>query len=158
VQEFLAIKTASGFLPLEAQDREAYDQLRFGVPIRVKATVARSKPRNRWFHACLNALFEQQETWPTRTLFRNAIKQALGLVIVYHVKGKDYYEYPSLAFDKMSESDFSEFCDRFVRLVCERIIPQMLDQEARLMLDLVNASKGERAQQMIEQSQRYGGR
>ena len=141
-QDFLAIKTANGLKPMEAQDAEAYDALPFGKPIRVKSTVARSNPRNRWFHACLGVLFEQQETWPTMTLFRNAIKRALGLVEVHTVKGVSYYEYPSLAFNKMEEADFIQFCDRFVKLVCTRIIPQMDEESARAMLDMLDGDAG----------------
>ena len=134
---------------MEAQDAEAYESLPFGKPIRIKATVARSNPRNRWFHACLGMLFGMQETWPTATLFRNAIKRALGLVEVHTVKGVDYYEYPSLAFNKMEEPDFIQFCDRFVKLVCERIIPQMDEQSARAMLDLLDADSGKQGQRRV---------
>jgi len=137
-----------GLKPYEAQDGEDYDRLEFGKPYRVVCTVPRSSPQNRWFHACLQALFKQQDTWPTFSLFRDAIKRALGLVIIHEVKGKQYFEYPSLAFDKMEQHDFSDLCDRFVQLVCTRIIPNMPESDARAMLDLLDGDTGKQGQRV----------
>ena len=140
--EFFAIKTSRGLIPMEPQDQAEYDALAFNKPIRVKATQARSNPRNRWFHASLAVLFDMQDTWPTPTLFRNAIKRALGLCDVHEVKGQTHYEYHSIAFNKMDEKDFVHFCDRFVKLVCTRIIPNLDEQDARRMLDVLDADSG----------------
>lgn len=135
-------------MPCEPQDSVTYDEMEFGVPYRIVGTRPRSAPRNRWFHANLNALFEMQETWPTRELFKQAIKRALGLVVIYEVKGREFYEYPSIAFDKMSEEDFKDLCDRFVKLVCERIIPGLPETNARQILDLLDGNSGKVGERM----------
>ena len=131
-------KTVGGFVPVEGD----FDSLPLGKDLRVKITVARSSPQNRWFHKVLQELFANQDTWPTFTLFRNAIKEALGVCEVYDVKGKRYVEYHSFAFHKMEQSDFNQFLDRFVRLVCERIIPQLDEQATWDMLRLLDADNG----------------
>jgi len=146
--EIYMMKTARGLQPYEAQDIEDFDRLEFNKVYKGVFTVPRSSPQNRWFHACLHLLFKQQDTWPTFTLFRDAIKRALGLVIVHDVKGKHYYEYPSLAFDKMDQADFSDLCNRFVKLVCERIIPNMPEQGARAMLDLLDGDTGKQGERV----------
>lgn len=140
--ELYMVKTARGLVPAEGQDAEAYEEMAFGVPYRIVGTRPRSGKRNRWFHACLNALFEMQDTWPTPTLFKQAIKRALGLCEVHEVKGQPFYEYPSIAFDKMGEEDFIAICDRFVKLVCERIVPNLDEAAARTILDLLDGDAG----------------
>lgn len=136
--EVIIRKTVGGFTPVEGD----FDSLPLGKDLRAKITVARSNPQNRWFHKVLQELFANQETWPTFTLFRNAIKEALGFVDVYEIKGKRYVEYHSFAFSKMEQADFNQFCDRFVKLVCERIIPQMSEQGAWDMMKLLDADSG----------------
>mgnify|MGYP003626818769 FL=1 len=140
--ELQALKTNTGFMPYEPQDLEEFEKMPYGKPIKLVCTVARSSPQNRWFHACLQTLFKQQDTWPTFTLFRNAVKRALGLCEVYEVKGKEFFEYPSIAFDKMPQDEFNVLVERFVDLVCTRIIPQMDDESARRMLNLLDADNG----------------
>lgn len=142
MEDFMAMRTSQGLVPMEAQDRESFEALPFGKPIRIKATQARSSPRNRWFHASLQLLFGMQDVWPTFTLFRNEVKKWLGLFDLYIVRETEHYEYHSIAFDKMDESDFIQICDRFVKLVCVKIIPNLDEQDARSMLNMLDADSG----------------
>jgi hypothetical protein len=138
--ELYMIKTARGLVPAEPQDVAAYEAMEFNVAYKVVATRPRSGKRNRWFHALLNNLFKMQDTWPTFTLFKQAVKRALGLFEVYEVDGSQYFEYPSVAFDKMSEEDFKSLCDRLVLLICERIVPNLTEAEARRIFDIMDGN------------------
>lgn len=140
--EFLVRKTISGLVPLENIDHEEFSRLPMGKDIRIKATIARSSPQNRWFHKCLAELFKMQELWPTPTLFRNAVKRGIGLFDLYIVNGKEEYEYHSIAFDKMDQADFNDVCNCFVKFVCERVLPHFSEKEVRQILNLLDADQG----------------
>ena len=147
--ELLLIKTQAGLIPYEPQDAYEFEKLPFGKPIRSKNTVARSNPQNRWFHSCLNILFTQQDTWPTPKLFKDKVKEALGLCDYYEVHGRTYCEVHSVAFDKISQEDMNAFIDRFVKLVCERIIPNMGEDDACRMLGVLDANSGKQGSRII---------
>ena len=146
--DFLARRTIGGLIPLEAIDHDEFERLPMGKDIRVKCTVARSSPQNRWFHKCLAELFKMQELWPTPTLFRNAVKRALGLFDLYIVNGKEEYEYHSIAFHKMKQSDFNDVCNRFVKFVCEKVLPHFSEREVREILNLLDGDQGKLGQRI----------
>jgi hypothetical protein len=132
-------KTVGGFVPVEGD----FDSLPLGKDLRVKITVARSNPQQRWFEKCVTELFknqiESQDAWPTRTMFRNRIKEALGFCKYHTIHGKQEIEYYSLAFDKLSQEDFNDFLERFVKLVAGRIIPLLSEDAAWAMFRLLDA-------------------
>ena len=140
--EFLAKRTLGGLIPIDAHNGILMEDLPMGKEIRVKCTVARSNPQSRWFEKCITEIFKHQDTWPTRNMFRNKIKEALGYFVEYEIKGKREIEYRSFAFDKMDQNTFNGVCDRFCKLVSERIIPHMSNEETWSMFRLLDADTG----------------
>lgn len=113
-------------------DKAAADLLakyRDGDMVRVKGM---NRPRNPRHHSLywvlLTTVWENQETFPTVDSLHDAIKIATGLYDTLTVSGREVIRLRSTDFASMKQDEFSEYYDRVVRLICERVIPGMSDE------------------------------
>lgn len=100
-----------------------------GDMVRVKGM---NRPRNPRHHSLywvlLTTVWENQETFPTVESLHRSIKLATGLYDTFKIGDREVIELRSTDFTSMKQDEFSEYYDRVVRLICERVIPGMSDE------------------------------
>lgn len=122
--EFFITRRLGHLVPANSQAEEAIKTLPADRWLKVKVTLPRNVKHHRKYFALLNAVFPHQTMWPTFNKFREKFEEALGFG-EYHVNGRGerYFEKESIAFAKMDQTEFQEFYERAVDLICTRIIP-----------------------------------
>jgi hypothetical protein len=131
---------------LEASDpisAETLAGIRDGEQIRCKIGRARNGKHHRLYWTLLKMVWEQQDTFPTVKNLHRAIKIATGLYTIVNVNGREVIDVQSTDFAAMKQDEFSQYYDRVVRLICERILPGLSDDEVkRQVLEIMDGRTG----------------
>ena len=114
------VNTPTGFVPETDADYEAKKKLKRGAVYEAVFREARNPRFHRLFFALLNCswayLTEEQQTFFKDNIdkFRDTLLIATGYTETFYDIGRNaWLEKPrSIAFDKMSESDFHDFYER----------------------------------------------
>ncbi|MEL7452435.1 MAG: DUF1367 family protein [Pseudomonadota bacterium] len=117
-------------VPANTQAHEAME----GLPQDEWYLATIRRPRNLGHHkkymALLQVVYPHQDTWPTFTSFRKALACALGHGLVVKSKdGREIMDADSISFAKMDQDEFQQFYDRAIRLICERILPNVNSED-----------------------------
>lgn len=130
---------------LEASDpisAETLAGIRDGEQVRCKIGRARNGKHHRLYWTLINVVWSNQERFPTAESLHDAIKIATGLYDEYEVNGKTLIRVRSTDFASMKQDEFSQYYDRVVRLICERVIPGMSDEALKAqVLDIVEGRR-----------------
>ncbi len=130
---------------LEASDpisAETLAGIRDGEQVRCKIGRARNGKHHRLYWVLLTTVWENQEAFPTVEHLHRAVKIATGLYDEYTIGCKTVIELRSTDFASMKQDEFSEYYDRVVRLICERVIPGMSDEALKTqVLDIVEGRR-----------------
>ncbi len=121
-------------VPVDDDGREIVRKLRPGVAVMVEVSRNRSVPQHRLAMGLFRKVWERlpadgKLTWPRMENLRDAILEAVGYCEEYAtLDGEIRRQARSVAFDKMDHGEFSAFLEMAVRLLCEKVIPDIDDQ------------------------------
>ena len=129
--------TSSGLIPLYDDDYEQKRKLKIGKEYEVTIRELRNPQFNRLYFALINCaweyLTEQQRAFFKENveLFRKAVQVAAGhYEPCYSITRREWLEVPkSIAFDKLSESEFSSLYERVREVIYQTFIPNINKQE-----------------------------
>jgi len=125
------VNTSTGFVPETDADHEAKKKLKIGATYEATFRELRNPKFHRLFFALLNCswefLTEQQQEFfkDNKDKFRETLLIATGYTeTFYDIKRQAWLEKPrSMAFDSMSEADFSDFYERAKDVIFRYFIP-----------------------------------
>jgi len=110
--------------PADAHSEELLNSLPAGRELKAVITQPRNVAHHRKFFALLNVIYPHQDTYPTRESLLKAIKCALGFGETIKLPdGRIILSPGSISFGKMDQQAFSEFYERAVKLITEKILP-----------------------------------
>jgi hypothetical protein len=131
-------KVLGDLTPADAAAGKYMVGLKEGTRVWVEVKRARNPERHALYWAIIGKIFPNQDRWATPDTLHQAIKIATGLSVdIVLPNGKMATIPQSIAFEKMTEDDFCHYIDRVIKLVCEKIIPGMKDDELRAELELM---------------------
>lgn len=118
--KFNATNTVSGLVPNDDNDYEIKKKLKIGQTYEVSVRQFRNYRFHKKYFALINCAFEyldedQDKFFKSDVhVFRKTMEVASGHCNkIYSIKLKDWVDVPkSIAFDKLSESDFSDLYER----------------------------------------------
>lgn len=117
-----AVKRPGALVPASAIDAEVFDRIANGSEIEITVKQRRSSKRLRFYWCVLGAVVDATGRWNSKEDLSDALKMACGITELRHpLKGAPYLMPDSVAFSRMSESDFSAFVDRAFAMLAERI-------------------------------------
>ena len=119
----LLIRKGMKFIPAGVHDVEALKAVQDNEMVICSIDDTRNVRFHRKFFALLNLVFHHlpediAERLSTVDLLLHEIKLRLGLYVIYITpKGNRSYKTDSIAFDKMSQSKFTEFYDNALKVI-----------------------------------------
>lgn len=127
------VNTATGLVPETDSDAELKRRMKIGATYEVTVKEVRNPKFLRLFFALLNCswqyLTEQQQTFFKDNVekFRETLLIATGYTeTFYDIRRQAWLEKPrSIAFDKMTEADFSDFYERAKDVIFNYFIPEV---------------------------------
>lgn len=131
------VNTATGLVPETDSDAEVKRRMKIGATYEVTVKEVRNPKFLRLFFALLNCswqyLTEQQQAFFKDNVekFRETLLIATGYTeTFYDIRRKAWLEKPrSIAFDKMTEADFSIFYERAKDVIFNYFIPEVKRDE-----------------------------
>ena len=124
---------------LKPVNRDAYEfieKIKPGQIVRGDLKRVRNPRQHALYWAAINLCFEHQERYATRQQLHNAIKVAVGYYDEQPGPGGRTLTVPkSIAFGNMPQDEWEAFFDKFIKLICEKIIPNTDDAELRAELE-----------------------
>ena len=129
--KFLAIRTISGLRPEFDDDMRKLTPIPLGTVMMVEAKQPRNVKHHRLYWALVNKVFENQSKYATADDLHEAIKYALGYYRTVQTPTREIVVTESITFRKMDQTEFREFFDKVVRLVCQHILPGVRGEELR---------------------------
>lgn len=134
-------KVLGDLTPADELAEAAMGKLKEGATVSVEMKRARNPQRHRLYWGIIHKLFPHQDRWATPDLLHQAIKIAVGCSLDIQLpNGKTATIPQSIAFDKMSEDQFVHLLDRVIKLICEKIIPNLQESDLRNELKLMVGS------------------
>ena len=135
--KFRVVNTATGLVPETDADHELKKKMKIGATYEVTVKEVRNPKFLRLFFALLNCswqyLTEQQQAFFKDNIekFRETLLIATGYTeTFYDIRRQAWLEKPrSIAFDKMSEADFSDFYERAKDVIFNYFIPEVKRDE-----------------------------
>jgi hypothetical protein len=106
---FYMTRKGAALYPEMGIDADLLQRLPSGTRIKVKVSEGRSPPRLRLYWAYLGRVVAATQCAPTSEALHAAVKIGVGLVTPVMLKGWSVNVPRSVSFDKMSETEFSEF-------------------------------------------------
>lgn len=136
---YLFAKTLSGLSPINDDARDWLSRQKHGAVIRGEFKAPRNGARLRKYFALLDLVYDNlpdHSGFPTRGHLDDAIRVALGFYDKVKLPGgKEWPRPQSVSFAAMKEQDFIAFLDGAVKLVRERLLPKVTDEELRARLE-----------------------
>lgn len=133
------MRRGSFLVPIAPTDSNGLDVYPANKPLKVKITQPRSLQQHRLYWSMLDLVAENLDQNITGEDLHEWMKLKLGLCNpVRQRNGDTVMVTQSIAFDKMSQSEFRQFFDKAKLLLITQIIPgldsEALEREARMML------------------------
>jgi hypothetical protein len=133
---FIAIKKLGNLRPVDQDGIDAISKLKEGEQVKVDVKRARNGKQHRLYFALINLIYGQQTRYATTEQLSNAIKCAVGYCDEIETKGGKVLVIPkSIAFHAMPQDQFTEFFDKVIALVIEKILPGVSDADLRAELE-----------------------
>ena len=142
-------KTPMGFLAAcDNFGMEELQRLSYGEQFKVKITRPRNVKHHRMAFALLKLVFDNQDQFATLVGLLDAIKIGLGHCDErVTLDGEKFYAPRSISFASMDETTFSQFFDRMVNLIIEKILPHTTKEDLeRQVFDIL----GEGGREQLE--------
>ena len=131
------VNTATGFVPETDSDYEAKRKLKRGAVYEITVKEMRNPKFHRLYFSLINLSWEYLSE-PQRAFFKedvNAFRKTVEVAAghfepVYSVARQSWLEMPkSIAFDKLSESDFHDLYERVKDVIYQTFIPNVNKEE-----------------------------
>lgn len=114
------IRRGDSLQPEMGVDADLVRRIAPGVRVKVKISEGRSQDRLRLYWAYLGRVVAATHCAPTSEALHAAVKLSVGLVTPIMLKGWSVNVPKSVAFDKMSETEFSEFLQSAEQWIIEQ--------------------------------------
>lgn len=125
-------KTLGGLKPVDEDGEDFLRSLPEGKIVKVKTWVTRNEKHHRLFFGLLKIVVENSDIWQTTDQLLDALKIATGHVEpVIMGSGKVHYKLKSISFSSMDQQEFRAFYTRCVRIICDRWLPGVKDEDLR---------------------------
>lgn len=86
----------------------------------------------------MSLIHSQQDEWPTKEGLSKAVLCAIGHGEIERSKrGVQWLKAKSIAFGNLGQDEFNEIFDRAIRLICERILPGVKDEDLRREVEIM---------------------
>lgn len=116
------VKRPGQFVPASAIDAELFDKIANGSEVEITVKQKRSNSRLRLYWSVLGAVVDATGRWHSKEDLSDALKMACGVSEIRHpLNGAPYLVPDSVAFSRMTETDFTAFMDRAFAMLAERI-------------------------------------
>lgn len=100
--------------------------------VRAEIVRVRSPQQHRMYWALMTLIHPQQDQWPTVESLSKAILCAIGHGEVVESKaGVKWLKPKSISFGNLDQSEFNQIFNLAIKLVCEKILPGVSDEELR---------------------------
>ena len=136
--ELFLTRTMNG---LEARDQDAVHALRklkLGTVVRATITKPRSLAHHRRFFAMLQTVWQACGDWKSTEELLIELKFRVGHVerqkVLDRATGEEIAEIitpRSISFAEMDDTEFREFTERCIRVICDEMVPGLDDQALR---------------------------
>lgn len=115
-----------GLQPVNDAGREMLTHIGKDEMVEVVIKRPRNLGHHKKFFALLSLIFENQTRYPTVEDLLDAIKVHIGHCSTITLKdGREVYVPKSISFAAMDQTEFEQFWNRVVTVICEQIIPGM---------------------------------
>lgn len=122
--------------PCDALGAQQIDKIKPNEVVRAEIKRVRNPKQHRLYWAAINLCFMHQDRYATAEQLHNAVKVWLGYYEeMVDRTGKRIAIPKSIAFGNMPQDEWEQFFDRFIKLVCEQLIPNVTDEELRAELE-----------------------
>lgn len=146
---FVARKHLGSLRPVDDAGEEALSKIAQGDLVMVEVKRPRNIKFHRMYWALVTIVWQQLDEYryPTADDLHAAIKIAAGLrTRIVLPDGTIGFIPGSIAFNKMSQDDFSAFFDRVCNLIAKHFLPGVTDAELRAEVEtLIGATTPRRA-------------
>lgn len=133
-------RTLTGLAATDPAGEEALASIPLGEEVRAEITRPRNIKHHRKFFALLRVIYPHQTIYATNKNFRAAITCALGYGDTVKLPdGRTIIIPQSISFAKMDQIAFSEFYDRALTLIVERILPGIDRDDVNAQVDSILA-------------------
>lgn len=90
------------------------------------------------YWSVIHALYEQQERYESPEALSDAFKICAGVFSSFVLPTGEVVRVPgSISFARMKQDEFDAFWQRFIKVVCERVLPHLDETAVRTILDMV---------------------
>lgn len=130
--KFRVVNTVTGLVPETDSDYEAKRKLKIGASYEITIKEMRNAKFHRLYFALLNCAWEyltdsQREFFHnSQEVFRKSVEVSAGHCDkIYSVARREWFDIPkSIAFDKLTESDFSSLYEKVREVLFQVFIPE----------------------------------
>lgn len=125
--------------PVDEAGRDVLARVAPGTVLRVEMKRPRNLGHHRKFWALISLIYQNQTHYKSPEALCDVVKVLAGYAVVTRGKGGREIHIPkSISFSAMDQTEFDQFWDRVVKVVCEQIIPGLSRADLeRELLDLV---------------------
>jgi len=125
--------------PVDDAGRDALARVSLGTVVRVEMKRPRNLGHHRKFWALVSLIYQNQTHYKSPEALCDVIKVLAGYAVVTRGKGGREIHIPkSISFASMDQTEFEQFWERVVTVVCEQIIPGLDRKELETeLMDLV---------------------
>jgi hypothetical protein len=124
VIELLMTKKLGRLVAYDGVGVDQIDSLKEGAVVTARLTQARNIKHHRLWFALLQTVFGAQSLFPTLDEMHDAIKISIGHCEERKtIDGATYWHPKSISFYALDQQEFSQFFDRAVAIIIEKILP-----------------------------------
>lgn len=133
------VKGISSLRPFDHAAEEALSKIKMGSAVSVEIKRPRNIQMHKLYWALIGIVHENQDRYETTEQLHSAIKIAAGHYDLLTMPSGQEYKIPkSISFEKMDQTEFSQFYDRVCDLVAKHFLPgvnvQALKAEVQQMI------------------------
>ena len=133
-------KNGGALWPTDERGQAALAKTRDGDLVTVEVKRSRNLQHFKLYWSLIHRLYDNQERYASPETLSDAFKICAGLSETFVLPSGQVVHRPgSISFGKMKDDDFREFWERFVKVVCEKVLPNAdsadLERDVFNMLD-----------------------
>jgi hypothetical protein len=134
------LKRGGALHPTDERGQAALFKISDGALVTCDIKRSRNLQHLRLYWSLIHRLYDNQERYASPETLSDAFKICAGLCETFVLPSGQVVHRPgSISFGKMKDDDFREFWERFVKVVCEKVLPNAdsadLERDVFDMLD-----------------------
>ena len=135
---FLFQRRGPGLFPIDERGEELIAKVPDYDRVAIDIKRSRNARQLALYWSVVHALYEQQERYSSPEALSDAFKICAGLFSSFVLPTGEVVRVPgSISFAKMNQYSFDAFWQRFIKVVCEKVLPRMDETAVRTILDMV---------------------